>query len=391
MTKINRESLLHTLESAQPGLSPKEIIEQSNCFVFQNGKIYTYNDETSCSIKAPFDKEFTAAIPAQKFLEILKRLPDEELETSVKDGHLVFAGKNKDLGVRMDVEIALPLDNVEKPLKESWSKLPDDFGEAVQIVSQCCGHDESQFNLTCVHIHPKWLEACDQYQICRWAMKTGIKEPTLVRYSAIKHLTGLGMNEFAETNGWIHFRNVHGLMLSCRRYLEDYPDLEHVLQVEGVPATLPKGLADAADSANIFSSEDSENNTVKITLKSGRIDIKGVGISGYYSERKKIRYDGEPIEFRISPQLLTDLVKRHTEVSIAPGKLKVDGGSYQYVSCLGVVEGKEEAEPEEESSTPPKKTNPFDGAKDRTKKVFSNGNENGTTKKIGKTIVKDID
>ena len=55
--KINREELLNQLESVLPGLSTREIIEQSSCFVFMNKEVITYNDEISCSHKSRLDIE----------------------------------------------------------------------------------------------------------------------------------------------------------------------------------------------------------------------------------------------------------------------------------------------------------------------------------------------
>ena len=48
---INRELFLEQLESVQPGLSTREIIEQSSCYVFRGGEVITFNDEIACSQK----------------------------------------------------------------------------------------------------------------------------------------------------------------------------------------------------------------------------------------------------------------------------------------------------------------------------------------------------
>jgi hypothetical protein len=39
--------------------------------------------------------------------------------------------------------------------------------------------------------------------------------------------------------------------------------------------------------------------------------------------------------FRISPKLLTTIVKRQNEVEIGDGKMRVDGGKWVYMTCLG--------------------------------------------------------
>lgn len=339
-TRVNREKFLHTLESVQPGLSPREIIEQSSCFVFKGGEVFSYNDEVACRCNTDLPEEVEGSVQADPLLNILRKLPEDEIEIEVGETEFLVKGKKRQAGIRMEKEILLPVGSVERPKK--WSPLHEHFAEAVGIVQQCAGKDESQFSLTCVHIHPEWVEACDNFQLCRWEMATGLKKSTLVRQSAIKHITSLGVTEFSETSNWLHFRT-GSLVFSCRRYVEDFPDLAGILEVgEAIKTSLPKGLADAADKAAVFSAENTDNNQIFLSLSQGRLKVRGEGVSGWYWETKRMNYDGPPLEFYISPELLIDLLKRHTDCLLSTERLKVDTGSYTYVSCLGAVRDKEQ-------------------------------------------------
>ena len=46
LLRVNRQLLLDALMSVTPGLTQKELIEQSSCVVFRNGQVYTFNDES---------------------------------------------------------------------------------------------------------------------------------------------------------------------------------------------------------------------------------------------------------------------------------------------------------------------------------------------------------
>jgi len=337
--RVNREEFLRAIESIQPGLSPKDIIEQSSCVVFSKGYLKSFNDEISCQCPIEFGngKSLVGKIPegavqAKSLMEILHKLPEEELEIETKENEIVLIGKGRKSGIRLEKEVTLPIDSVEKP--KDWIKLDPHFGESIGIVQNCAGNDAGQFALTCVNISQKWVESCDNTQLCRWKITTGIKAPTLVRKESIKHIVSLGMTELSETESWLHFRNPHGLILSCRRYMEDFPDLSKVLEVEGEPIALPPGLAEAADKAAIFSSENVDNNQVLIDLKPGWLRIKGQGISGWYTETKKIKYSGKSMSFLVAPNILADLVKKTTDCFISEDRIKVDSGSYLWVSCL---------------------------------------------------------
>jgi len=336
--RINRQKLLEQLESILPGLSTREIIEQSSCFVFQNKVVMTYNDEVACTQKSCLP--ITGAVSAMPLISILRKLKEEELEITTDKEELLIKGERKKAGIRMDTDILLPVDSVEKPKK--WKNLPDDFASAVSIIQQCSGKDETKFSLTCIHLTPKWIEACDGYQAARYEMNMRVEKPTLVRKESIKYITNLGMIKFSETKSWIHFRNSSGLILSCRRWMEDFPKLSELLKVSGTPTKFPKGLIGAVEKAEIFSAENVEDNQVMIDLKPNKLRITGSGASGYYQEIKDIKYEGKSLSFRIAAGLFADLIRHHNSCEITADRLKVTTGEYSYITVLQTIGDKNE-------------------------------------------------
>jgi len=334
--RVQREEFLQKLLAVQPGLSAKEVIEQSSCFVFQNGQVMTYNDEVACVAKSGMDGKFEGAVRAQPLLALLEKMVEDELELQTTASELLVTGKRKRAGIAMEKEILLSIGTVEKP--KGWKDLPGDFCEAIGIVQECAGKDDTRFNLTCIHIHPKWVEACDNIQVTRYRLKTGVEQKSLIRRDSIKQVVNYGMTSFSETPSWVHFRNGSGLTLSCRRYLEDFPDLDEagLFNVKGKKLTLPKGLAEAADKAGVFSATNADDDVVSIELRPGGLRIKGAGALGWYQEVKKLVYSGPAMTFLISPKLLAELIKHHSDCEVTPERLKVDGGKFVYVTCLGV-------------------------------------------------------
>ncbi len=333
--RINREQLLKQLESIMPGLSTREVsVEQSSCFAFKDKTVMTYNDEIACTQKSCLPIE--GAVEAIPLISLLRKLQEDELEMDIKKEQLLIKGKRKRAGIRMETEILLPIDSVEQP--QTWKSLPDEFAEAVSIVQQCAGKDETRFSLTCVHLHPKWVEACDGYQAARFRIKLDVEEPTLVRRESLKYIISLDMTKFSETKNWIHFKNSSGLILSCRRWVEDFPKLSKLLKTEGTTTTFPKGLIDAVDKAHVFSAEDEDTDHVTITLQPNKLKITGRGATGFYQEIKKVKYKGPALAFAIAPDLLIDLVRKHNTFQVTTDKLKVDVGKYSYVTVLQAVD-----------------------------------------------------
>jgi DNA polymerase III sliding clamp (beta) subunit (PCNA family) len=356
--RVKREELFGKLQSVQPGLTAKEVIDQSSCLVFTPGMIMTYNDEVSC--RTPYEalEEFTGAVKAKPLLELLGKLPEDEVELEEDGGelHVMGVGSRREAGIRMEKEILSAAGSVELP--EEWSPLPESFPEALELVSACAGTDDSRFNMTCVHFHPKFIEACDNLQLARYRLRLPVQE-CIVKQTSLKQINTLGMTEIAQTGSWLHFRNASGLILSCRMYKEDkggdlYPDMSGVLNIGESPAeaTLPGGLAEEVERAKIFSAEGNDDK-ILVELRPGKMRVKGQGASGWFSVTKKMTYTGPSMEFLISPKLLIEITKKGNTCEVAPERMRIQGERYTYISCLtlpqqaGAANGK--AKPEEET------------------------------------------
>lgn len=336
--KINRETLLNELESVRSGLSNQEVLEQSTCFIFQNGFVKTYNDEIACKQKSILD--FTGAVQAEPLLQILRKMTEDEIKITTDDSEFLIEGKRRKAAIRMEREILLPVDRIED--SDDWKSLDEEFSEAVHLITQVTGTDESQFMITCVHLTDSYLEATDNYQASRFKIRTDINQECLIRKESIKHVVELGVTEFSETESWIHFRNPTGLVLSCRRYtevVEDYPEVGSFLTFSGTSTSLPTTLSDAIEKAEVFSTVSVADNFVTVEMKStGKLRIKGEGNFGWFTETKKVNYSGDDISFRISPKLLSDIAKKHNECEISRDRLKVESDNFTYVAGLLVDE-----------------------------------------------------
>lgn len=342
--RIKRDDLVQALDSVYAGVSSKGSLDQGDCFVFTDGKVKTFSEEVSCSAPSPLGK-MEAVVKAKSLKDILAKMGDEELDVVEKNGELIFRAGRKKVSVVRDTECRLPFDLVDTPGK--WQPLHEDFSDAVNVVGKCCASTyEGDNNPVSVRIHPRWLEACDGYQVCRWELKTGVKTPFLVHHSALRAMVPLGMTEFSLSEGWIHFRNRHGQSISCHRLQEeDWSELDEFFDVKGKEMSLPKSLIKAAERAEIFAAEIAEDIQILVTLSSGQVVVEGRGVSGRYEESPKIKYTGPKLSFLIRPQMLKDLVDKHSECLVSSTRLKVDAGRYQYVCCLRPPEeGLEEVE-----------------------------------------------
>lgn len=332
---INREDFVYLLESVKAGLSPREIVEQSSCIAFKDGRVVTFNEEVMCSAPSGLPKEWTAAVQHKPLIDQVHKWPDETLTISLGEVFKVSAGARL-LELNMERQVLMPLEKVEQP-GTNWKPMHEDLTDAISIVESCAGKDESNQALTCIHVTPDWIEACDNFQLTRYKFKTGFSESCIKRDS-LKIVPALEMREYTETETWLHFRGKSGLILSVRKHKEEYNDLSPFLEVQGTKTILPKGVADAVERAKLLSDENADNPQIKVDLHNGRIVIVGEGASGKFTETKKVKYSGERIKFTVGPQLFLDLIKRHTDCVVSPNyRIKVDGPSWRFVACLDPV------------------------------------------------------
>ena len=337
MARINREEFLKVLQSIAPGINTKSLEDQSSCFVFKNKQVMSFNEEVAC--KQSCKVTLTGAVQAKPLLDLLTKLTEEQIDVSTSDEHLIIKGKRRRGRLLMESEITMPIDEVTPPKR--WKLLPSDFLDGIALVQEVAEkNDEKGFVTACVHIHPDYLEAAREYQVCRYRTKTPVVKATMIRRDSIRHITALGMVEFGESKNWMHFRNTTGLTLSCRRYVEEdeFSDTTQALKVKGAKVSLPKGIEAAAERAAIFSAENVSDSDVKVTIVSGKATVTGTGASGDFTEIKTIEYDGRKLEFLISPVLLSNIVKRQRECIVGKDKLKMRLGKFSYVTVLGSIE-----------------------------------------------------
>ena len=340
---IERDKLLAELRTVEVGIASKPTVEQSDCFVFRKGEVMTYNDEVACRTKCSLD--MTGAINAAKLLGMLTKWPEETITFKRTDGKLQFKGKGKRGYFKTEDKILLPIQDVETPKK--WKVLPSGFFDAVNQVSGCTKHGGASPHLNCICFTPDWIEGCDGVQAGRVTISTPFEKLTLINNNAVKQIVGLGIADVGFTDNWVHFQNTErDLVVSCHTNPDDYPSdqITAIFQTKGKKATLPKGLKELVDRLNVF--VDDTTQWLEVEVDPTFVKVTGKGAHGSQTERKKIKYKGDPIAFSINPQLLRELSDKHDICRITEKTIQVRKGNFQYVTSLFIPRNEKEEEKE---------------------------------------------
>jgi len=348
ITKVNREWFLGKLESVSPGLDPKSaLLLQSDCFVFRNNRVFTFNDDAAGRAILKIDPPVEGAVNATKLLEVLRKYTSEDIALKVEDDRftVMVPGKRK-ARILMEAEISLPIEEIEKP--SDWSFVSDEFVDAVNACQIRSKGDSFVYN--CLHIHPNWIESCGETQVCRWTFKTGLKQPALVKQDAAKKISALGITALSETETWLHFKNHDGAILSLKKHLGfDFKDVGTVLAGagKGEKVSLPKGIKEAVEMAQIMASDNQEDGMVRVDLRPGEVVITGEGMKGEAIEPRKISYKGKDLSFYITSKILIMIVDKFPDCVVSNGKLKAEVGNFEFCTCLLLPEERNQEQGDE--------------------------------------------
>lgn len=333
--KINKADLVQVLEKVRPGIATKDDIEQTTCFAFTDGAILSYNDEIS--VRHPFEIDFEGVVDASTFYGIMQKIApndDGEVEVYTTKKQLRVKGRRTTSGLALDPEVRLPLEELGDLKESRWTKLPENFREALKFCLFSAGTDMNRPLLTCIHIGKEQVESCDNYRFTRyWIDGKKIKEPLLIPARAVRSLVNYDIAKYTITEGWIHFKTTDDVVFSTRRYSDQYPETDELYKVRGTKLTLPKGMVDALDRANIFSSkaEHELDNEVKVRIADKKLHITGESANGWVHEELPIRHKGDPINFAINPNFLTQILKQANEATIGEKVLKFSTDQWEHI------------------------------------------------------------
>lgn len=326
--KVSRKDVVRALESCTPGLSTKGNLEQSNCFCFRDGFVYTYNDEILC--QHDFPVPVTGAVPAKTLLDLLNRMTEDEVTITFTDNALRIKGEGRRRSeIKMVQDVILPIGMVEVP--KDWTDVPPAFSDALMLVAESSDKEESD-PLAYVHITPTLLEACDYRQALRYEVDTGIKTDAVVRGSSCLAIKGMGIAAAAETDNWVHWKTFAGLRVSVRRDSQDYQNLDEIFTTDRIgTAVIPGALIDALDRATPFMEKGAKEKLGIVDLKEGAIRVRAINQDGWYEEAVDAEYDGPPVRFSVSSKHVKNALKYGLPCDITATSLRIQGENFTYV------------------------------------------------------------
>lgn len=336
--EINVSEFKKALEIVKPGLAATvTTIDHVTSFAFTKKNVITYNDEI-CIYHPLADLKLQGAIEAELLYKFLSKIKSEQISLEINETNVTMKSGRIKAKFNIDPEIKLPLDDEKLTEKGKWKELPKNFIEAISMAKSCTSKDMIKVKLTCVHLSAKGkVESSDGYRIFRYNLHEKLPfESILIPANSVNTVIRINPNKVATGNGWIHFKNEDGTVLSCRVINEDFVDTSEHLKdgKNGVEVEFPKELISTLETAEIFA----ENYLVKITISKKKLIVTSQGQLASFKEELDIANKVEPFAFQITPYLLKDILKQVSFCTIYNDRLIFRGENWKYMTELSIVE-----------------------------------------------------
>lgn len=330
--EVKVKEMLEILLSLKPGLTSKTIIEQTDCYAFQDGKVFTYNDEIAVSHPIPWEIE--GAVISSPLLGLLSKVNDETVEIEITKKGMVIEGARFKTEISLYEEIKLPIDQIGNPT--DWKKLPKNFVDAVSYTMFTAAKDMTKPSLACLHVKGDKVESSDKFRITQFTLDKKFPGTYLFPAWNIKHLINFEPIEFTTTQGWGHFRMENGAIFSMRIFPEEnYPNVDKHLKVEGQSLKIPDEVSEILERAQVIVKGEFEaDQLVDIAVEPGKLTVSGKGPHGKFTERIRIRYDSDPINFSINLVFLSQILKHLKETTVSENTMKFIGSNYVHLISL---------------------------------------------------------
>lgn len=342
--KVDRKHFISVLQSVQPAVASKELVEQSTSFIFTGSQVMAYDDELC--ISHPLETEFECAVLAKELLAVLLRIKDEEVDVQTNETHLVVKGKKNKAGIKLEWKTNVEEISKTLGMAKDWNALPNNFMEGLGFCALSVGKDNSKPLSKCIHCHGNSMLSTDNRRITVYYLQaipdTGMEELNIPG-SAVRALSSFDLQEYALSDGWVHFKAANDAIVSSRTIAGKFPRekaFEFIAKAQRaendvkMPSTLPEMLKAASvftSSSTTGAKKSVEDSHVQISINSGLLTVRGEGPAGFFEESARCKYQGDAIEFECVPDFLNKILA-HTDTAVVDqGSLLFEGDNFEHI------------------------------------------------------------
>ena len=340
MIKVNRKELLEKLNKLKLGLPRANIVQDDYCFLFYEGRIYTYNDDVCISTKFEIEKDF--AVRADEFLSAIQKGTSDTITLKIDEKVLVIkAGKyNAEVACTDSNNLQERVLSLGMSKGRKWKKIPDGLLEGLKLCVFSVGSDMTNVIFTYINVNRDKVISSDEFRVSEYTMKEEIEDNLLLKGSVVVDLLKFNVNKYFDDKGGTYFKNNDYTFWIRKDELgREFPDFSKDFKFKGDNLEFPDNIKDMVSFCSIFSQEDFDlRRKIEVRVENGKMTAKGEtsGV-GKGEVSAAIDYDKpEPISFEIHPGLFTEILSKTKRGKIGSDRILFRMKNFKHL--LGLVE-----------------------------------------------------
>jgi len=305
---INAREFAKTLAPLKPGLSAKESIEQSDSYIFHDGKVITFNDDVMAVMDSPIDAE--GVVNAKALDDVLKKIKDADITVDFVDDQMTLTNKKMKVGLNFDSDILSPISAI--PNRKNTTDLPENFPHLANLACQTTSKDISSPITMCVNLSGNMIQSLDNFRITQCSLpEVDFGDSSLVLARSLLPTLKDNPNKFKNGKKWMYFYGESGCIYCIRKYISEYPDLDVFFddsdEITEVP--LPDDFLDVLGRADAFSKNNDGDDAIRVELKKNKMRVSSQNAFGWVTETVKLKYSGDEFSFSSGPNFLKSISK----------------------------------------------------------------------------------
>ena len=339
---IKTKELFNTLSLLKSGLGKGEDIEGSNCFVFHNQHIYSYNDRI-CIISPFFLSNLHIGVASDEFYKTLVRITDPETHLIVskdKTKLTLRAFKDKIKATFNTIKIDDLLEEIPVNIgdKNLWYPLPKNFIEAIRLCYPTASDNATLSDICFLEILKDKITSCDDAQISEYTMDEKIDQPFLLPKESAKELSFIdNVISYCIIDSWVCFKTSDDRIFCSRLSYNEYPDYTDYFVFDIVVSfPTPEKLSNAVEVASTFTLREQDvDRKIKVTLEDNSIMLESSNVSGniikeFYNKTKVKK----KTSFHINPEFFKRALNESTKVAVGTDRILFSSDSYKLLVGL---------------------------------------------------------
>lgn len=322
--KVDRKEFQRLLQTCRPGIEKnKATLEGTDCFIFKDGRLHTYNGYISVSIPSPYP--FECAVAAEELLAVVASFRAKEIEITLSGGALHLECGKAVASVTLMIESIYNQILTILPDKPSWKVLPEGFLDALRYCYLRNTLAVVAEKVDGVFIDKNGIFSTDMVVI---------NHAKLYEYMERVWLTSRMVNELLKfdvidgyylQDSWAAFKS-GDIVFSCRKYIDSNYPVEKLRRVialhktDKLSGSINTDFRDAVGNACIFAEEREGHSFIGMEFKEKGIRVFSNTHKGSYSEEVECPIeDYEPVTITVDGTRLKQALKQGVDFSFYLG------------------------------------------------------------------------